>query len=173
MTLTLIAAVARNGVIGNRGEIPWHIPEDLQRFKAHTLRNPVIMGRETFGSIVKKLGRPLPERYNIVLSSNPSSISGFNGNVVVAENLNSALEMAGEYCRGNRREDIFVCGGERVYGEAMDIASKLVITKVYTDVEGDRFFPEVDNGTWDNVFRSMKMEYGGLGYRFLTYERRD
>lgn len=127
----LIAAVAENGIIGKDGGIPWNIPADLAHFKALTLGQTVIMGRRTYESI----GRPLPGRQNIVVSSTLQSLEGCS----VAGSLQEALELAGE-----TGGEIFVIGGARLYEEALPLAQQLDLTLVAGKPEGDTWFPAVD-----------------------------
>ena len=162
MSVTLIAAVSDNNVIGLKGGIPWHIPEDVRRFKGLTLNHPVIMGRKTYESLPEKF-RPLPQRKNIVISNSLSSGDG----IYVARNIDKALELA-------ENVDSFVIGGEKVYRMFLPIAERLEITRVHRDFEGDRFFPEVDyEEEWDLFSEERGVsENKGIQYSFLTYLRK-
>ena len=133
MKLSIIVAAARNGVIGKDGKIPWHIPEDMKHFKEITTGHIVIMGRKTYESI----GRALPNRLNVVLTSNPSTV---NEDVAFACDMDEALGFASAM-QGKWSEEVFIIGGERVYREALPHVDKIYITQIDRDVEGDTFFP--------------------------------
>jgi dihydrofolate reductase len=134
--LVLIAAVARNGVIGHRGGIPWHLPEDFAHFKATTLGHTLVMGRATYDSI----GRPLPGRQTIVLTRDPDWHAA---GVVVAHDLDSALAVASDL-----PGDVYVAGGSPVYAEAMPRADEQILTEVHQQPEGDTFYPAIDPELW-------------------------
>ncbi|MBN1442535.1 MAG: dihydrofolate reductase [Planctomycetes bacterium] len=139
MIVSCIAAVARGGVIGRRGEMPWRLPDDLRRFRAITWGHPVIMGRKTYESI----GGPLEGRTNAVLSR--SAPRGLPPEVIAADSLDGALERL----RGAPGSDeVFVIGGAEVYAAALPRARRLYLTRVDADVEGDARFPEVDFSLW-------------------------
>ena len=129
MTVAIIAAMSRNRVIGHQGKIPWHLPEDLRRFRELTTGHTVVLGRKTFESI----GKALPGRNNIVISSNQSfSAQGCQ----VAGSLEEALAMAGD-------GQIFICGGGMIYGDAIWIADIIYLTVIDAEMAGDTFFPEI------------------------------
>lgn len=138
MKLSLIAAVADNGVIGIKGKLPWKLPADLQYFKKVTMGHPIIMGRKTYESI----GRPLPGRRNIVLSRiKHFSIPGCE----VVSTLEAALKKFGE------TEEVFVIGGESIYKEALPFADQLYLTQVHAQVEGDTYFPHYEKSAWKEI----------------------
>lgn len=154
MRTVIVAAVARNDVIGVDGRLPWRIPEDLARFKRLTMGNAVVMGRETFESI----GRPLPGRSNIVLSRRPDwSCQG----VLVARSLEEALEIAASH-----DQDAYVAGGAEVYRTALRTADAMELTEVDAEPEGDTWFPPVDWSQWRETARERHP-----GFAFVTYER--
>ena len=132
----LIAAVARNRVIGHLGGIPWHLPEDFAHFKATTLGHTLVMGRATYDSI----GRPLPGRTTIVLTRDPAWHAD---GVIVAHDLDSALSRA-EDLPG----DVYIAGGAGVYAAAMQRADEQVLTEVHQAPEGDTFYPDFDPEVW-------------------------
>ena len=138
MTVTLIAAVARNGVIGADGGIPWHLPEDFAHFKATTLGHTLVMGRATYESI----GRPLPGRTTIVLTRDPDW--GAEG-VLVAGSVEEALAMADG--------DVFIAGGAAVYAAALPYADQQLISEVDQSPPGDTFFPAFVRDEWHEVGR--------------------
>lgn len=152
--VSLIAAMARNRVIGCKGRVPWDLPLDLRRFRELTWGHPIIMGRKTFQSI----GRALPGRRNIVLSRQ----AGFHPEgCTVAHSLAEALAMAaGE-------DEIFVCGGAEVYREAMPSARRIYLTLVHADVAGDVLFPEIPAAFVEKERREVS---DNLPCEFILYE---
>ena len=140
MQLSIIVAVAENGVIGRDGQLPWHLSADLQRFKRITMGNPILMGRKTWESI----GRPLPGRTSIVISRQADYPTGFD-EVHVVTNLDDAMAQA----RGKgQTEEAFVIGGARIYEMSLPRADRLYVTRVNSVVPGDVHFPEIDWGSW-------------------------
>lgn len=133
--LTLVAALARGGVIGRDGDMPWHLPADLRHFKQLTLGHPVIMGRRTYESI----GRPLPGRTNLVISrSQPQLPDG----VLLADSLGAALaQVAGG-------PSAMVIGGGQIYAEALPLAQRLELTLIDAEVQGDTWFPQIGWSQW-------------------------
>ena len=158
MTLTLVAAVADNGVIGADGDIPWRLPADFAHFKALTFGHVLVMGRATYESI----GRPLPGRTTIVLTRDPSwSAEG----VLVAADLASALELAESI-----DTEVFVVGGASVYAEALPHADVQVLTEVHLSPEGDTRYPEFEPADWVEVQREPHLA-GETGFEFVWWER--
>ncbi len=145
MEIVLVAAVARNGVIGVGGGLPWRLSTDMKRFKALTMGKPIVMGRKTFESI----GRPLPGRANIIISRNPQlRVDGAD----VVGNLSDALVLAG--ARGRclpAGGEVCIVGGGEIYRQAMPVADRLEITHVLADAEGDVQFPLIDAAEWQLV----------------------
>ncbi|APZ43695.1 type 3 dihydrofolate reductase [Acidihalobacter ferrooxydans] len=136
--VSLIAAVARNGVIGLDNELPWRLPDELKRFKAITLGKPIVMGRKTYASI----GRPLPGRENRVVSRSPGlEIEGCR----VFARLEDAL--------AGPEDEVMVIGGAQIYAAALPLAQRLYLTAVDAEVEGDARFPEIDPKTWRELSR--------------------
>lgn len=158
--LTLIAAVARNGVIGIGNRLPWHLPADLKHFKALTLGHPVIMGRKTWESLPEKF-RPLPERRNIVVTRDGSYRAE---GAVVAPSLPAALAAAGG-------GEAFLIGGAELYATALPLANRLQLTEIDATFEGDAWFPAIDPGLWHEVARQAHRGDEGFDYAFVTYER--
>ena len=142
MRLSLIVAVAKNRVIGNKNEMPWHLPADFAYFKKITIGHPIIMGRKTFESI----GRPLPGRRNIVVSRNP--VFRADGVEVVA-----SLELAINACH---REDAFVIGGATLYAEALPRVDRVYLTEVDAAPDGDTLFPVLDKNQWREIARERR-----------------
>ena len=135
MHSSLVVAVSDNGVIGREQALPWHLPEDLKRFKKKTLGKPIIMGRRTWEAI----GKPLPERKNIVVSRSP----GFEvvGAVVVASIVEALAE-------AEDADEVCVIGGASLYDQLIDRADSLYLTRVHTELEGDTHFPLFEEGEW-------------------------
>ena len=136
--ISLIAALAADRVIGMENAMPWDLPADLAWFKRNTLNKPVIMGRLTFESI----GRPLPGRLNIVISSQP----GIHEGVTWVTSIADALSVAGEV------EEVMVIGCGRIYEQMLKHADRLYLTHIDAEVEGDTHFPDYDPGHWQSVF---------------------
>lgn len=135
--ISLIAAVAQNGVIGNRNAMPWHLSEDFKHFKALTTGHTVVMGRNTWESI----GRPLPNRRNVVVSRTMQPVEG----VEVVGSTDEALSLCGS------DEELFVMGGGAIYAQAIDRADKLCITHIYCNFDGDVRFPAIDPEQWQQT----------------------
>jgi dihydrofolate reductase len=141
--IVLVVAVAENGVIGNEGKMPWHLPEDLRRFKRMTVGHAVLMGRKTFESI----GKPLPGRHNIVLTRDPAWRAD---GATVAPDLAAAIAAAGLDPR-TRSDPLFVIGGGALYAQALPIATRVELTRVHQSPAGDTHFPELDPGAWTQL----------------------
>lgn len=157
--LTLVVARARHGVIGRDNTLPWHLPEDLQHFKATTMGHPILMGRRTFESI----GRPLPGRRSIVLSRDPGwAREGCER----AGSLDEAIAL----CAG--LPEAFVVGGAAVYAQALPRADRLIVTEVDLEVDGDAWFPAIDPAAWACTSRSPAISRTGQHYEIGIWERR-
>jgi len=157
--ISIIAAVAeKNRAIGKDNKLLWHIAEDLQRFKKITSGHPVIMGQNTFES----LGRPLPNRTNIVLTFDKSFQAP---GCIVVYSIGEAIEIASE----KDKEEIFFIGGGQIYAQAIKFADKLYLTLVEGDYDADTFFP--DYSDFKKVIFEEKHESNGYKYRFLELER--
>ncbi len=165
--LSLIAAVAENGCIGVDNKLPWYLPDDLKYFKAVTSGKPVIMGRSTFDS----LGRPLPNRTNIVITRNASYIAPEG--VRIVHSLEEAVTVALAVAHIAGDEEIVVIGGAQIYAQALPQADRLYLTEVAKSVSGDAFFPDWDKSAWQEIGRQPHhYEPAGLDYSFVVYERR-
>ena len=164
--LVLIAAVARNGVIGRGGVLPWHLSADMAHFRDLTRGCPVIMGRRTWDSLSPRY-RPLPGRANIVVSRRSGSAAEGSQ---VAPSLQAALRLAQLRLDASRR--VFVIGGAQLYREAMPQADMLELTEVQADVAGDVQFPFWDRAAFDEVRREPQPPEDGLAFDFVTYRRR-
>ncbi len=163
MIISLIAAVGKNGIIGDHGKIPWHLPADFKRFKEITMGHPVIMGRKTYESI----GKPLPGRTNIIVTRQKKYVVP---ECTIAGTLKEAFDAA----RTSGAEEVFVMGGAEIYREAMPFAEKLYLTKVGGDFEGDVFFPEVNSIEWKEVSAEKGAIDGKNKYPhvFYVFERK-
>ncbi|MDU4093583.1 MAG: type 3 dihydrofolate reductase [Pantoea sp.] len=159
--ISLIAALAADRVIGMENAMPWDLPADLAWFKRNTLNKPVIMGRLTWESI----GRPLPGRHNIVVSSQPAKNSD---NVTWVTSLEAALAAAGDV------EEIMVIGGGRIYEQMLDRADRIYLTHIDAEVEGDTHFPDYEPDEWQSVFSEFHDadEKNSHSYCFEILERR-
>ncbi len=157
MKIVLIAALAEDGTIGNEGRIPWHISDDLKRFKRLTMGHPILMGRKTYESI----GKPLPGRTNIVLTRNPQFRP--------AEGVRSfaSLDAALEFCRQQKADTAFVIGGADLYRQSIDRADTLLLTHVHQRIDGDTKFPDFDRSQWDKAVREEAQDHS-----FVEYNRR-
>lgn len=164
--VAMIAALSRNRVIGVENQLPWYLPEDLRFFKRMTQAKPLVMGRKTFESI----GRPLPGRLNIVVTRD--STFQHDG-VRVCHDLASALALADQQATIDGCEEIMVMGGGEIYAQALSFASRLYLTEVDVEVEGDARFPELDSQQWEEVQRVPGQPADGQpDYSFVEYRRR-
>lgn len=160
MISIIVAVAGSKRVIGKAGGMPWHIPEELRRFREITMGHPIIMGRKTHESI----GRVLPERTNIVITHDPSFQAE---GVVVARSLEEALQLA----KGKPGDgEVFIIGGGEIYKQALPITDKLYLTMIDREVEGDVFFPDYSEFK-KIVWQSDEQESDGFKYRFLELER--
>jgi dihydrofolate reductase len=157
--LTLVAAVARNGVIGKDNRLPWHLPEDLAHFKALTTGNAVIMGRKTWESLPPKF-RPLPQRLNIVVSRDPA---------YRADGATTVTSLAAAVAEADDKP-AFVIGGAEIYEQSLALADCLELTEVELDCEGDAFFPAFDRQRWRETARERHRSASGVDYAFVTYQ---
>jgi dihydrofolate reductase len=161
--IAVIAAVARNGIIGVENRLPWRVPEDMHRFRALTTGHAVIMGRRTWESI----GKPLPGRQNLVVTR--GSDSGIP-EVEFVPSLDAAL------ARVRLPEPVFVIGGAALYQEALPRADVLYLTEIERDFPGDAHFPPFDRFRWRESAREARSVLDGpepLAYHFVVYERTD
>jgi len=147
--LIIIAAVAKNNVIGNKGKIPWHIREEFEHFKNTTLNHIVLMGKNTWFSLPSKY-RPLPNRENIVLSQEP-----LVGDCKVCSSLNEALK----YCKKFPEKKIFICGGASIYLQTIDLADKMILSQISEEFQGDTYFPQFDKKKWKLISEENKEKF--------------
>jgi dihydrofolate reductase len=163
MKLSLVAAVAKNGVIGSKNGLPWYIPEDLKHYKQVTMGHTMVMGRKTFESILKSLGKPLPGRKNVVITRT-ADYSVPEG-VLVFPNIDSALEAV------NDDGEVFINGGGEIYNQTIDKVEKLYLTEVHEDKDGDVFFPKYDKTKWREISREDREGFSWVEYERLEYAK--
>jgi dihydrofolate reductase len=164
--ISVIVAVADNGVIGRNNALPWQLPEDLRYFKRVTMGKPIVMGRKTFESI----GRPLPGRTNIVISRAPGFAAA---GVEVAASLDAALQLAAPAAGPADQAEVIVIGGAEIYALAIPRAHRLYVTEVHAEPEGDAWLPSV---AWDDWVEIQRQDHrldgkNSCDYSFVVYER--
>jgi|TARA_R110002126_G_scaffold3263_1_gene18499 dihydrofolate reductase len=164
---SLIAAVASNGVIGKDNDLIWYIPEDLKYFKHTTSGKPVVMGRKTFESIVDRIGKPLPNRRNVVITRQ-SDYDSLGADV--ACDIKSGLSTAKQHTDG----EFFILGGAQIYAETINLCDRLYITEIHQEYQGDSHFPAINKDIWQET--SRKKQNGDASkdipnYSFVIYER--
>lgn len=159
--LSLIAALARNRVIGIENRLPWKLPEDLAHFKALTLGHPIVMGRKTFES----LGRPLPGRRNIVITRN---VDYHPAGCEMAKSIPEAIALCAD------AQEVFFIGGAELYKQVLPIVDRMYLTEVQTEAQGDAWFPEFDPSAFREISRDAHTGEKGdpLRFDFVVYERR-
>lgn len=160
MSLNLIWAQARNGVIGHNNAMPWRLPEDMAHFKQTTLGCPVIMGRKTWDSLPLKF-RPLPGRTNIVVTRQADW---------QAEGVLRAGSLAEARALCPSEAPVWVIGGAQIYAQALPLAARAVVTEIDADFEGDAYAPALDAG-WRETARAQHVSATGLPFAFVTYQR--
>jgi dihydrofolate reductase len=156
--ISLVAAIGKNNVLGKDNKLIWHIPEDMNRFKTLTSGFPIIMGRKTFESI----GRPLPNRTNIVISRDPKQI---HPDAIMASSIVDAFEKALTL----HSKEIFVIGGSQIYHESMPYADRIYLTIINASPEGDTFFPDYSN--FKKVVEERKSKDANYSYTFYTLDK--
>ena len=157
--VSIIVAIAANGVIGDKNSLLWHIKEDMRFFRQKTTSHPVIMGRKTYDS----LGRPLPNRTNVVISRTLNHIEG----CTVVHSLEEAIALFPS------EEEIFIIGGAQIYAQALDVADRMYITRIEHSYEGDTSFPEWDCAQWQLIEKESMLcgENFRYPFSFETYVR--
>lgn len=157
--LSIIVAVAHDGVIGVNNTLPWHLPEDLKRFRALTMGHHIIMGRKTYDS----LGRLLPGRTTVIVTRNENyKVEG----ALVANSLEAAIAL----CEND--DEVFLIGGAELYQAGLKLAHKLYITEIQLDVAGDAFFPKLVSTEWQETEREVHTSEKGLNFSYATYIRK-
>jgi len=163
----IIVAAARNGVIGQSGAMPWHIPSDLQFFKKTTYGKPIIMGQKTWSSLQRK---PLPGRLNIVLTRRADFAAP---GAAICRSLAEAVALAKAEAAGTHENEIFIIGGGEIFRQALPLADKIYLTQIQADIDGDTFFPAVSPALWRQIAAAPVKQGEGdsHSYRLLTYEK--
>jgi dihydrofolate reductase len=162
VTVSLIAAVARGGVIGRDGGIPWRLPEDMGRFRELTIGHAVVMGRRTWESLPDTF-RPLPGRGNVVVTRSPDwRAQGADR----AGSIEEALELL------ESESSVFVIGGGEIYAAALPFVDELLLTEIDADIEGDTTFPSWDRGEFEEIERHERVAEDGTPFAFVRYVRR-
>jgi len=159
--VSLIVAMARNGVIGVNNSLPWHLPADLKHFKSLTMGHHIVMGRKTYESI----GKPLPGRTSVVVTRNPEYSLP---NVIVVNSLEAALTAC------DKDSEIFVIGGAELYRQAINLADRIYLTEIDADISGDAHFTEFSRDAWQEVERITNNpdDKNHYTYHFVTFDRR-
>lgn len=168
MTLSLIVAVSSNNVIGRNNAIPWLLKDDLKHFSKLTKKHTVVMGRNTFLSILKKNGKPLADRKNIVLSSVPIPEYVLHKNALVCDSWEKVFEAV------KRDNEVFIIGGASVYKESIKYADKLYLTRVNANIDGDAYFNDFDEREWVLVSKQSQLadKRNEYSYDFLEYSKK-
>ena len=166
MRIAMVWAMSENRVIGRNNKLPWHLPNDLKYFKQLTTGKPVIMGRKTYESI----GRPLPNRVNIVLTRDTQFKAD---GIKVVHTLDDAIELAEAEGLISGAEEVIIMGGEEIYRLAMPIADRLYVTLVHAHVDGDAWFPEIDLNAYKPIAREDFQADGPnpYDYSFCVFDR--
>jgi dihydrofolate reductase len=160
--ISIIVAASTNNVIGIKGDLPWKLSDDLKRFKRLTMGKPIVMGRLTWESI----GRPLPGRQNIVLTRQAD---------FVAEGCDVVTSLAEALAVTSGAEEIMIIGGSEIYELFLPKATRLHVTRVCAEIDGDAVFPDIDDRVWQLVDSEAHEadEANQFAYEFRTYERKD
>ncbi len=165
--IALIVAAAENNVIGHQGQLPWHIPADLKHFRKLTTGHPVIMGRKTWDDIYARLGKPLKDRTNIVLTRNERD--KFPDGVLPVASMDASMDEAQAVIKDqdSKDQDVMVIGGAEIYKLFLPLADRIHLTRVFQKPEGDVFFPALDMSAWQEEAREDFDDYA-----FITLTKR-
>lgn len=160
--LSAIAAMSSNQVIGNKNQLPWHLPADLKHFKAVTSGHPVLMGRKTYESI----GKPLPNRTNIILTHTTNYSAP---DCLIIHTMEAAISMAVEL----EMDEIFVIGGAEIFKQLLPQIQRLYLTQIHHTFDGDAFFPDLNPADWKEVSRELHHadDKNNYDYSFIVMER--
>lgn len=166
MILSVIVAMAQNRVIGLNNQMPWHLPADLAWFKKNTLNKPVIMGRKTFESI----GRPLPNRHNIVISRQIESIDNKISNVSWVKSIDEAISLA----QKQQPDEVFIIGGGNIYKQVLPLIDRLYLTHIDAELQGDTYFPDYLPEQWQVIYQEDHQadEKNSYPYQFKILQRK-
>ena len=157
--LSIIVAMSSNRTIGINNTLPWHLTEDLKHFKSLTTGHTIIMGRKTYESI----GKPLPNRRNIVVSRN---LDTFYDGVEIVHSLEDAFSIS------SNDEEVFIIGGSNIYEQSLNLVEYLYITEIAKAFEGDAFFPEIDKSLWTESSRETHVSNDGLEFSFVSLQKK-
>lgn len=158
MKIIIISALSNNNVIGLDGKMPWHSKEEFKHFKNTTLGYPILMGRKTFEGI----GKTLPGRLNIVISTSFDANNYSNDNLVTFDSIEKAIN----FCK-DKYEKLFICGGYQIYKQTIDFADEMILSKFRFETKGDTFFPDIVESKWD-IYHNEKYDEFDVFY----YNRR-
>lgn len=166
MILSVIVAMAHNRVIGLNNQMPWHLPADLAWFKKNTLNKPVIMGRKTFESI----GRPLPNRHNIVISRQIESSDNKISNVSWVKSIDEAISLA----QAQQPDEVFIIGGGNIYQQVLPLIDRLYLTHIDAELQGDTYFPDYLPEQWQVIYQQDHQadEKNSYPYQFEILQRK-
>ncbi len=166
MTISLIAALTKNNVIGKNNDLPWHLPDDMKYFMQTTSAHYVVMGRKNYDSIPEKF-RPLPNRTNIVVTRQ----IGFTApKCLVVHSLADGIQLAKE----NNQQELFIIGGAEIYNLAIPVAHRLYLTEIQTEIDGDTYFPKFDKSGWTEFSRKHHPadERHHFAFDFVIYQKK-
>jgi len=155
--LSVIAALARHRVIGRDNDLPWHLPEDLKRFRSLTMGHHIVMGRKTYES----LGRLLPGRTTVIVTRNPEYVVP---GAIVVHSLQQAIDACGD------DPEIFLIGGAELYQQSLELAGRMYLTEIDAEFAGDAFFPDFSQETWHETSRESHVSAEGLPFSYVTYD---
>jgi dihydrofolate reductase len=156
--INVIAAMAKNRVIGINNTLPWHLPEDLKHFKALTMGHHIILGRKTYESI----GRPLPGRTTVIVTRDPDyQVEG----CLTAHSIDAAIAACGSDL------EVFFVGGANLYEQILPRADRIYLTEIQAEYQGDAHFPAFDSKDWQETARDRQVSAAGLAYHFVTFQR--
>lgn len=166
MILSVIVAIAHNRVIGLNNQMPWHLPADLAWFKKNTLNKPVIMGRKTFESI----GRPLPNRHNIVISRQIEPSDNKISNVSWVKSIDEAISLA----QAQQPDEVFIIGGGNIYQQVLPLIDRLYLTHIDAELQGDTYFPDYLPEQWQVIYQQDHQtdEKNSYPYQFEILQRK-
>ncbi len=166
VTITHVAAVSLNGVIGKDSQMPWSLPSDLKRFKQITMGKPIVMGRKTFDTI----GRPLPGRANIVITRSANYKAD---GVHVVSSIEDALTLATKLAKDTGADEVCVIGGGEIYRQTLPQTGRIYLTRVMAEMPGDTHYPELDEAEWEEVAREHRSEgpHDTADFDIVTLER--
>lgn len=168
---SIIVATAENNVIGDDNKLLWHIPDDLKRFKKLTSGKVVIMGRKTLDSIVDHLGKPLPNRENIVITRQQSGLKSYDG-VHYAHSLEEAIKLGEEVSKQNQVNELFCVGGAQIYEQFFQYCDRIYLTIIQKPFYGDAHFPQIDESDWVRKSIDPVQTHEDLSFNYELWTRK-